>query len=311
MWQVGLWEDRCPCGDLYGWGSGPITAPGSGTQSWLLCPLISMALARAEVLRSVVPFSVGGRAQVPVDQAQFWQHNVPHAIDALSNQFLAFPPNDPRAVALATRDSWGARGDPLPSQAAVQEDVMSMLTVWLTEQIAPQFSTTARNTDSPVHLDVVSQSPRTSPPPNPFNSVHQTTGRTSGGVVVSSPFAHLNGSFAENNSVTDVAVEVVQGAGPTRLTRFLEMSRDLFYSTLNSLIIAGRFNHIGHAHVRLEGQTAWGVWLRVDHWRGAHSSRPRLRCGVLYHVANRELTFHGSAATQLLLPIFADWTYPP
>ena len=43
-------------GDLCGWGSGPITAPGSGTQSWLFCPLISMALARAEVLRSVVPF---------------------------------------------------------------------------------------------------------------------------------------------------------------------------------------------------------------------------------------------------------------
>ena len=178
--------------------------------------------------------------------------------------------------------------------------------------IAPQLSTAARNADSPLHSDVVSQSPRTSPPLNPFCSVRQTTGGTSGGVVVSSPFAHLNGSFAENNSVTDVAVEVVQGAGPTRLTRFLEMSRDLFYSTLNSLIIAGRFNHIGHAHVRLEGQTAWCVWLRVDHWRGAHSSRPRLRCSVLYHVANRELTFHGSAAdaTQLLLPIFADWTYP-
>ena len=131
---------------------------------------------------------------------------------------------------------------------------------------------------------------------------------------MSSPCAHLSsyGSFAENNSVTDVAVEVVQGAGPTRLMRFLEMSRDLFCSTLNSLIIAGRFNHIEHAHVRLEGQTAWGVWLHVDHWRGAHCSRLCLRCGVLHHVANRELTFHGSDvdATQLLLPIFADWTYP-
>ena len=181
-------------GDLNGWGSGPITAPGSGTQSRF--PPISMALARAEVLRSVVPFSVGGRAQVPVDQAQFWQHNVPHAIETLSNQFLAFPPSDPRAVALATRDSWGPRGDHLSSQlqeAVVQHDVTSMLTVWLTEQVsqftgnAPQLSTTARNTDSPLHSDVVSQSPRTSPPPNPFSSVHQTTGRVSGGAVVSNP----------------------------------------------------------------------------------------------------------------------------
>ena len=65
--------------------------------------------------------------------------------------------------------------------------------------------------------------------------------------------------YAENNSVTDVPVVVVEGAGPTRQTRFQEMSRDLFYSTLNSFIIAGLLNHIGHAHVRLEGQTAWGV----------------------------------------------------
>ena len=61
----------------------------------------------------------------------------------------------------------------------------------------------------------------------------------------------------------------------------------------------------------VEGQTAWGVWLRVDHWRGAHSTRARLRCGVLYHVGNRELTFHGSAiaVTQLLLPVFEELTY--
>ena len=71
---------------------------------------------------------------------------------------------------------------------------------------------------------------------------------------MSNPFVHVSGygSFAENNSVTDVAVEVVQGAGPTRLTRFLDMSRDLFV-LLNSVQLHRRwlFNHIGHAHVRL------------------------------------------------------------
>ena len=40
--------------------------------------------------------------------------------------------------------------------------------------------------------------------------------------------------------------------------------------------------------------------------------RTQLRCGALYHVANRELTFQGMAdvVTQLLLPIFEDWTCP-
>ena len=33
--------------------------------------------------------------------------------------------------------------------------------------------------------------------------------------------------------------------------------------------------------------------------------------GVLYHVANRTLSFHGIArdAVQFLLPLFEDWTY--
>ena len=53
------------------------------------------------------------------------------------------------------------------------------------------FSTTTKNTDSPLQSDVVSQSPRMSPPPNPFSSVHQTIGGVSGGAVVSDPFAIL------------------------------------------------------------------------------------------------------------------------
>ena len=73
---------------------------------------------------------------------------------------------------------------------------------------------------------------------------------------------------------------------------------------------SGTFEHIGHADVRMEGQTAWGVWLRVNYWIGAHSRRPRLRCGVFFHVANRTVSFHGSVsdARNLLLPLFADWT---
>ena len=76
------------------------------------------------------------------------------------------------------------------------------------------------------------------------------------------------------------------------------------------MISQGRFEHIGRASIRLEGATALGVWLRVDQWSSALGNRPRLRCGALYHVANRTVTFHGVArdAATLLVPLFEGWT---
>ena len=81
---------------------------------------------------------------------------------------------------------------------------------------------------------------------------------------------------------------------------------------MQEMIQAGRFEHIGRASIRLEGSTAWGVWLRIDQWSTALGRRPRLRCGVLYHLANRTLSFHGIAAdaVRFLLPLFEDWTFP-
>ena len=72
---------------------------------------------------------------------------------------------------------------------------------------------------------------------------------------------------------------------------------------MNSLIVVGRFNHIGEPSVRLEGQTTWGVWLRIDHWRTRRGSS-RLRCGMSYHPVNRELTFHGVASVVIQLLIY-------
>ena len=54
-----------PHGRLYGWGDPPITAPSNGTQSWLLCPLISLALAGAERAHGVPLCSTGPRQPVP------------------------------------------------------------------------------------------------------------------------------------------------------------------------------------------------------------------------------------------------------
>ena len=75
------------------------------------------------------------------------------------------------------------------------------------------------------------------------------------------------------------------------------------------MISQGRFEHIGRASIRLENATAWGVWFRVDQWSSALENRLRLRCGALYHVANRTVTFHGVArdAARLLVPLFEGW----
>ena len=89
------------------------------------------------------------------------------------------------------------------------------------------------------------------------------------------------------------------------------MSLESYYATVNGMVSSGSFEHIGHASIRVEGSSAWGVWLRVDHWPTALGRHPRLRCGVLYHVANRTLSFHGDArdAFQFLLPLFESWTF--
>ena len=49
----------------------------------------------------------------------------------------------------------------------------------------------------------------------------------------------------------------------------------------------------------------------MNHWDSSQGRRAPLRVGVLHHVGNRTLTFHGSASTvrQLLLPLFQEWTF--
>ena len=100
--------------------------------------------------------------------------------------------------------------------------------------------------------------------------------------------------------------------GPVRLTRFVEIPLDSYNARVQEMIQAGRCEHIGRASISLGGSSAWGVWLRIDQWSNALGRRPRLRCGVLYHLANRTLSFHGIAtdAVKFLLPLFEDWTFP-
>ena len=58
-------------GLLYGWGMPPLSAPGAGTQSWLLCPLISLGLAHAKQATGTPLWSTGGRDPVPDVQINF------------------------------------------------------------------------------------------------------------------------------------------------------------------------------------------------------------------------------------------------
>ena len=99
--------------------------------------------------------------------------------------------------------------------------------------------------------------------------------------------------------------------GSCQQWHYLEMPLDRYVNMLPAMINDGRFSHMGHAFLRLEVQTAWGVWLRINHWDSSQGRRARLRVGVLYHMGNRTLTFHGTASvvSQLLLLLFQDWTF--
>ena len=95
-----------------------------------------------------------------------------------------------------------------------------------------------------------------------------------------------------------------------RLSRFVRMPLDVYCARLSGIVDSGHFEHIGRACIRLEGATAWSVWLSVDQWATMLGNRPRLRCGALHHFANRTVSSHGAASDALsfLLLLFVDWT---
>ena len=77
------------------------------------------------------------------------------------------------------------------------------------------------------------------------------------------------------------------------------------------MVSSGSFEHIGHASIRVEGSSACSVWLRVDHWPTALGRHPRWRYGVLYHVANRTLCFHGrcQGCGSVIALLFENWIF--
>ena len=109
-------------------------------------------------------------------------------------------------------------------------------------------------------------------------------------------------------------MSVSAGAAPqlTQFTRFVCISRDEVAQRVQSMIDAHDFDDIGHPNLRIKGPTFWGVWLCISDRAQSGSGRLcRIRCGVLFHVAQMKLRFHGGeqATRQLLLPLFESWTY--
>ena len=88
---------------LCGWGRGDPTPPGSGTQSWLFCPLISLGLALAESRVGVPPYSTGNREQVPSERSQFWTAHALPIIRACVDHFHSLDRRQPAATLL---QSW-------------------------------------------------------------------------------------------------------------------------------------------------------------------------------------------------------------
>ena len=70
-------------GRRYGWDQSPISPPGNGSQSWLFCPLISLALAAAQRERDVPLISVS----LPDVQRDFWNSQAAQIIQLYSDHF--------------------------------------------------------------------------------------------------------------------------------------------------------------------------------------------------------------------------------
>ena len=112
-------------------------------------------------------------------------------------------------------------------------------------------------------------------------------------------------TVADTNSSVDHGVY-----GRSHFTRYANLTLEAFTDKVNGLISQNVFAGIGVPQIRIKGTTAWGAWVRINHRHSAFGRRPQLLCGILFHAANRRLTFHGDASclTRQVLPLFGSWT---
>ena len=269
----------CQSGSIAREGELPITVP--GPQSWLICPITSLALAVVERARSVTPFSTGPRSAVPLAQQQYWMTHAAAIVDSLASHFQSLPPS------LMSRKS--CRVSPLGLVVNISlrprtRILCSTICVGFPEhmfgdpmRIVREWTTSGSVTEVPspspfVNMQV--ETPLTSPR-SPFQNAGHNPVETSGPgspIVVSHPFAM---PVAAEPHLPQSLFQFPVG-GPVRLTRFVEMPFDVYYARVNGMIQSGFFflKTLDELHtVRLEGGTAWGVWLRINHWSTAFGSK--------------------------------------
>ena len=105
-----------------------------GTQSWLLCPFISLALAGAERARNVTLVLHWTSSACSLPQERFWLSQP--IIDALTAHSQSLSPQSPVALELQSPDAWTG-SDHLPAglqERCVPAHIMEALHVWLTAQ---------------------------------------------------------------------------------------------------------------------------------------------------------------------------------
>ena len=253
-------------GPLYGWGEHK-----QGPQSWLFCPIISLALAVVERARGVTPFSTGPRSVVPPAQEQYWMTHAAAIVDFLASHFQSFSPQSQIAQVLQSQSSWvGGEHLPGPQQElCVPQFVSDSESTWLGTQ-CEQF-TSGRHQVAAVlspspFLNMQVETPVASPR-SPFQNAVVNRIDTSGQgspIVVSNRFVTMPVAAERPPSQSTFPFQFPEG-GPVRLTRFVEMPLDVYYARVNGMIQSGVFEDIGRATIRFEEKTACGVWFCIDH----------------------------------------------
>ena len=304
----------CGMSPLYGWDARTLSGPGEGTQYWLLCPLISLGMLQVGTTLNIPACTTGRRAPAPECQRQYWSRNAGELVDAYAAHSASLTCDDLLVAALTWSKSWGPSGDHLDARLEEQRTlahILSLMEVWVSTQVAG--STIPPSAPMVVHASLHNASPASlaadnvgSPSrPLPSPSVRPRTS--------SSFHVPLQGSVVSNSFTTSLPTEnntvaSNRGAHSLEPDQFASLGswRCLAISTMPQWMLWSQQD----ASITLVKQTAWGVWLRTDHWRASRGAS-RLRCGVLDHPVNRELTFHGvaSVVTQFLLPLCADWTF--
>ena len=151
-----------------------------------------------------------------------------------------------------------------PNKNCVPPSVLDSLSTWLAtqcEQFAsgPHPSSCSYFAQPFLEVETPVASPR-SPFQNAVVNPVDTSGPDSP-IVVSNPFVTVPVAAEPPPSQSTSPFQ-----WPVRLTWFVEMPLDVHYARVNGMIQSGVFEDIGRATIRyVEGGTAWGVWLRIDH----------------------------------------------